>query len=113
MKVLAGLTVALAAAVTQAGDVVVATCILPLLVALTACHVERDAGRIAEAIVAAAVVLLPKREQQEWRDVWTDHIRSAGEHGVLPLYRALSIFMVGAPALAVGLRIGRAKQCTY
>ena len=112
MKVLVTLAALLAVIVTQAKNLVVATCVLPLIIALIAAHVERDGGDIAETLVSAAAVILPARERQDWRDEWMDHVQSAGEHGVLPLSRAVSICLLAAPSLAVGLRLGRAKRRT-
>jgi hypothetical protein len=110
MKALLGLVAMLAVAATHAKSLIVATCVLPLIAALIAAHIERDGGQIAEMLVSAAASILPAREQKDWRDEWLDHVQSAGEHGVLPLSRAVSILLLAAPLLAIGLRLGRVKS---
>jgi hypothetical protein len=84
--------------------------LLPFLATLLAAHIDRESGRISRAIVRAASRLLPAARREEERDEWLDHVESAGEHGVLPLTRALSIALIGAPLLAVGLRVGRRRR---
>jgi hypothetical protein len=105
---------ALTAAVTAAGLLssyrLVALVILPVISALLAIHLDRHAASLAESLVTNASLLLPRVQRDRWLDEWIDHIRTAGEHGVLPLTRAMSIAFIAAPALAVGLRLGRAQE---
>jgi len=88
----------------------VETILIPFLISLLAAHVDRASGRIAETMVHGASKLLPADRREEERDEWLDHVASAGEHGVLPLTRALSIAFIAAPLLAVGLRVGRRRR---
>ena len=63
-----------------------------------------------ELVVRGAARLLPARDRADLRDEWIDHVRRAGEQGLLPLTRALSIALIAAPSLAVGLRVGRRRR---
>jgi hypothetical protein len=110
MRVLLGLTVAVAIAAAEAHRFVVDACVLPLLTGLMAAHIDREGRNIAEELVTAASRLLPARERDDFREEWIDHVRSAGEHGLRPLTRALSIMLIASPSLAIGLRLGRARQ---
>jgi hypothetical protein len=83
------------------------TILIPFLISLLAAQVDRASGRISERLVRSASRLLPANRRQEELDEWLDHLASAGEHGLLPLTRALSIAFLAAPLMAVGLRIGR------
>src|SRR4029077_19183452 len=80
----------IAAAATQLGHPLVDVFVLPFLGTLLAAHVDRESGTLAEVVVRAAAQLLPASERADLRDEWIDHVRSAGEYGVLPLTRALS-----------------------
>lgn len=102
-----------AVAVTQMGSTLVDSILLPLLVALIATQVDREGGRIAIGIVTAAALLIPRQRRQEEREDWLDHVQTAGEHGLLPLTRALSIAVIAAPTLAVGLRVGRRRLAVH
>src|ERR1044072_1373392 len=84
--------------------------ILPFVVNLAAAHIDRESGRLARSLVIRAARLLPAARRQDERDEWLDHIDSAGEHGIAPLTRALSIALVAAPLLAIGLRVGRSRR---
>lgn len=99
-----------AMAITQAGSILSDSIVLPLLVALIAIQIDRDGGRIAVGIIIAAAVLIPRRRRQEELEDWLDHVETAGEHGLLPVTRALSIALIAAPTLAVGLRVGRKRR---
>jgi hypothetical protein len=109
-RVLGVLLLLATVAVTQAGSTPVDGILLPLLVALIAIQIDREGGRIAIGILTAAAVLIPRRRRQEELDDWLDHVQTAGQHGLLPLTGALSIAFIAAPALAVGLRVGRRRQ---
>jgi hypothetical protein len=100
----------LALTATQMGAPLVDYLLLPLVVTLLGAHVDRESGRLAEGLVAAAARLLPAEKREEERCEWLDHVATAGERGVLPLTRALSIALIAAPTLAVGLRVGRSRR---
>lgn len=104
------LLVATGLALTQARSIFVATVVLPFLVTLAAAHIDRESGRIARSIVRGASLLIPEARRQEELEEWSDHLESAGEQGLFPLTRALSIALISAPALAVGLRVGRRRR---
>jgi hypothetical protein len=99
-----------AAALTQLGFLLVDVAVLPFLVTLLAAHLDRESGALARLLVTAASRLLPRDKRQDELEEWLDHVESAGEHGVLPLTRALSIAAIAAPALALGLRVGRPRR---
>ncbi len=113
MRLLLVFLAVLAALLTQVDSQLVSICVVPLLVSLIACHLDRNGDLIAETLIAAAVLLVPKRDREDWRDVWVDHVRSAKEQGLVPLSRALSILVLAAPALAVGLRVGRTRRASH
>jgi hypothetical protein len=102
--VLFGLTLLAASQVEHA---LVAAFVLPLLGGLLAIELDRGSGRISLALTRAAARALPRRDRDNFRDEWIDHVLSAGEQGVAPLSRAISITLIAAPLLAIGLRIGR------
>ncbi len=95
---------------TQVGSPLVDYFLLPFVTTLLAAYVDRESGRLARGLVRAAAWLLPAERRDDERDEWLDHIAAAGEQGVPPLTRALSIALLGAPLLAVGLRIGRSRR---
>lgn len=95
---------------TQLGKPLVDVALLPFIVTLLAAHLDRESGSLARAVVRGAAQLLPADRREDERDEWLDHLESAGEHGVLPLTRALSIAFIAAPLLAVGLRVGRPRK---
>lgn len=99
-----------ALAATQIETPLVAIVVVPFLATLLAAQLDREGGVLAELVVCGAARLLPRHERGDFRDEWLDHVRSAGEHGVLPLTRALSIALIAAPSLAVGLRVGRRRR---
>lgn len=107
---LIGLLLLTALAVTAIGSPVVDFVILPLLATLIAAHLDREAGELAVGLVGLAARLLPAHRREEHLDEWIDHILCAGECGVAPLTRAFSIALIAAPALGVGLRVGRARR---
>jgi hypothetical protein len=84
--------------------------VLPVVVGLLVAHLDRESGRLSRKIVRAAARMLPPDRRDEERDEWLDHVITAGERGIRPLTRALSIAFVAAPLLAVGLRIGRSAR---
>ena len=86
------------------------TILFPFLISLLAAQVDRASGRLSERLVRGASKLLPADRREEERDEWLDHVASAGEHSVLPLTRALSITLIAAPLLSVGLRVGRRRR---
>lgn len=104
------LLLAIGVAATQLGTPLVDLLVLPFLATLLAAHIDRESGAVAELVVRGAARLLPPGDRDELRDEWVDHVRAAGEHGVLPLTRALSIALIAAPMLAVGLRVGRRRR---
>jgi len=112
MMVLVLLLVALGVALTRADSYLVTNCVVPLVISFIVCHIDRNGDSLAEALVLTATRLLPRRERPDWREEWLDHVRSAREQGLPPLSRALSILLIGAPALAVGLRVGRVRKIT-
>jgi len=95
---------------SQADVPIVGAALLPFVVTLLAAHIDRESGIIARALVKMAARLLPTDKRADEYDEWMDHVEAAGEHGVLPLTRALSITFIAAPLLAVGFRIGRARR---
>jgi hypothetical protein len=108
-----GLVVLLALAVglsTQVGNILIDCALLPFAATLLAAHIDREGGAVARAIVRAAARLLPREVREEHLTEWIDHIESAGENGVFPLIQALSIGLLGAPCLAIGLRVGRNRR---
>ncbi|HET7416991.1 MAG TPA: hypothetical protein VFJ61_05155 [Solirubrobacterales bacterium] len=105
--VLAGLTLA---AVTQLGTPAVDYFLLPLLVTLLATHVDRESAKLSRSIIVGASRLLPPHRRQDELDEWLDHVESAGEQGMQPLTRAITIALLSAPLLAVGLRVGRSRR---
>lgn len=101
----------LAAALATKTDVpMVGTVLLPVAIALLAARLDREGNRLAVALVRSAAGLLPAEKRQDEEDVWMDHILTADEEGLSPLASALSIAFIAAPALAIGLRIGRRSQ---
>jgi hypothetical protein len=99
-----------AALINQLGSPIVDVALLPFVATLLAAHIDRESGNLARALVIASARLLPPDKREDERDEWLDHVESAGEHGVLPLTRALSIALFAAPLLAVGLRVGRSRR---
>ena len=99
-----------AALMTQMGNPIVDYVLMPLLATLLGAHIDREGGRLARAVVRLASRLLPPHRRQSELDEWLDHVESAGEQGIQPLTRAISIAMFAAPFLAVGLRIGRSRR---
>ncbi len=104
------LAVLIGAAATQLGTPLIDVLALPFLATLLAAHLDRESRELAELVVRGAARALPPRDRADIRDEWLDHVRTAGEHGVLPLTRALSIALIAAPSLAVGLRVGRRRR---
>lgn len=105
-----GLTAIILALATQIGLSFVAGLLLPLAVTLLANHLDRDGGQLGRSFVRLAALALPASERDDMLAEWLDHVLSAGEHGLAPLTRALTIALIAAPALAVGLRIGRNRS---
>lgn len=101
------LTTLIAIAATQLRHLLVDVLVLPFLTTLLAAELDRGSGALARLVVRSAAAVVPSSERADVRDEWLDHVGAAGEHGVLPLTRALSISLIAAPALAVGLRVGR------
>lgn len=99
-----------AALATQLGSPIVDAAMMPFIATLLAAHLDRESGNLSRALVKAAARLLPGERREDERDEWLDHLGSAGEHGVLPLTRAVSIALLAAPALAIGLRVGRSRR---
>lgn len=89
---------------------VVGAALLPVLAGLLAAQIDRESGTMAVALVRAASRLLPDDRRDEICDEWLDHVLAAGEHGLPPLTRALSIAVIAVPLLAMGLRIGRTRK---
>jgi hypothetical protein len=96
--------------VTQLGNPIVDYILMPLLATLLGAHIDREGGRLARAVVQIASRLIPAHRRQSELDEWLDHVESAGEQGIQPLTRAISIAFFAAPFLAVGLRIGRSSR---
>lgn len=97
---------------TQIGSPIVAAALLPFIATLLASHVDRESGSLARLLVAIAARLLPADRRDDERDEWLDHVEEAGERGVLPISRALSIALIAAPLLAIGMRVGRSRRRT-
>lgn len=110
MRELLLLLLVLGLASTQVGSPLVDYLLMPFLVTLVATHLDRESGRLSRVIVKTAARLLPVDRREDERDEWLDHIITAGEEGVLPLTRALSVAFIAAPALAIGLRVGRSRR---
>jgi hypothetical protein len=87
--------------------VAIAAVVVTFVGTLLALHVDRRSAAIARSIVRRAAKQLPAAERAAHEAEWVDHVESAGEHGLTPLTRALSIALIAAPSLAVGLRVGR------
>ena len=100
-------TIALA---TRIGDPLVGGVLIPLLVTLLGTHLDRESGLLSRRIVTAAARLLPVDKRKDECDEWLDHVATAGERGLVPFSRALSIAFVAAPLLAIGLRVGRSRR---
>jgi len=94
---------------TQSRHMLVTAMMLPLLVGLLAAELDRSSGRVSCVLIRGASRLLPIRDRRDFMDEWLDHVLAAGERGVLPLTRALSIAVISAPLLMVALRIGRSR----
>lgn len=107
LLILLALTIALA---TQTEDPVVSVVLIPFVVTLLAAHLDREGGRLSRAVIIAAARLLPAGKRENECDEWLDHVAAAGERGVVPLSRALSIALLAAPLLAIGLRVGRPRR---
>jgi hypothetical protein len=104
------LTLMLAGLSTQVGLPIIYAVLMPFIATLLANHVDRESLALARAIVQKAAAGLPTSDREELLDEWLDHVESAGEHGIPPLTRGLSIALIAAPLLAVGLRIGRRRS---
>lgn len=104
------LLVLLMALASQLSSNLVAAVLVPLVATLLGAHIDRDSGVLARALVRGACRLLPAERRNEELDELLDHVKAAGEHGVLPLTRALSISLVAVPLLALGLRVGRSRR---
>jgi hypothetical protein len=83
---------------------------LPFICSLLAAQLDRAGPGLARALVDRAARFLPAERREDERDAWIDHIESAREAGVEPLTRALTIALIAAPTLAVGLRVGRRRR---
>jgi hypothetical protein len=112
VRTVVSLVVLILIAATHAHDVVIAACVLPFLLTLLAAELDRSSGRLSRLVVRAAARVLPARDRDDLRDEWFDHVASAGDQGVLLLTRALTIALIAAPLLAVGLRVGRRRPRT-
>jgi hypothetical protein len=99
-----------AALLTQLDAVLVSAALLPFVFTLLAAQLDRAGPRLAHALVELCVRLLPTERRAEERDAWIDHIECAEEAGLEPLTRALTIALIAAPALAIGLRVGRRRR---
>ncbi|HEX2070849.1 MAG TPA: hypothetical protein VHF90_04270 [Thermoleophilaceae bacterium] len=104
------LALLLAGLCTQAGLPIVYAVLMPFVATLLANHVDRESLALAQAIVSRAALAVPAPDREEHLDEWLDHVQAAGERGVSPLTRGLSIALLAAPLLAVGLRIGRGRS---
>jgi hypothetical protein len=110
MRTLRPLLMVASLAVLVFHGIAVVGLLLPLLAGLLAIQFDPESGRVARGLVRAAVRLLPVPERDRFLDQWMDHVDSGGEQGLSPLTRGLSIALIGGPALAVGLRVGRARR---
>jgi hypothetical protein len=95
---------------TQLDAVLVSAALLPFVFTLLAAQLDRGGPRLACALVNLSARLLPLERRAEERDAWIDHIECAQEAGLEPLTRALTIALIAAPTLAVGLRVGRRRR---
>lgn len=110
MRTSLALILAIALVTIIRGAPIVDLIVLPFLVTLLASHIDRNSREIGLTLVRAASTAVPKAQRLDHHDEWVDHVCAAGEHGVAPLTRALSIALIAAPALAVGLRVGRRRR---
>jgi hypothetical protein len=99
-----------AALLTQLDAVLVSAALLPFVFTLLAAQLDRAGARLAHDLVDLCVRLLPAERRADERDAWIDHIECAQEAGLEPLTRALTIALIAAPALAVGMRVGRRRR---
>jgi hypothetical protein len=99
-----------AALITQSDAVLVSAALLPFVFALLAAQLDHSGPRLALALVGLCARLIPAERRAEERDAWIDHVICAEEAGLEPLTRALTIAFIAAPALAVGLRVGRRRR---
>ena len=60
-------------------------------ITLLAAEVNRTGGVLAVRLVKLAVRFVPSEQRADAEAEWTDHVRSAGEHGLRPLWHAASI----------------------
>jgi hypothetical protein len=109
-RTMVGLVVLILIAASHADNILIAACVLPFLLTLLAAELDRSSARVSRPVVRAAARFVPARDRDDLHDEWLDHVASAGEHGVLPLTRALTIALIAAPLLAVGLRVGRRRR---
>jgi hypothetical protein len=106
------LVVLAAVLLTQLDAVLVSAALLPFVFTLLAAQLDRSGPRLARALVELSVRLLPDERRAEERDAWIDHIECAQEAGLEPLTRALTIALLAAPSLAIGLRVGRTRRAS-
>ena len=109
-RVVVALLLIIAFLATQIGTPIINAFVVPFFAALLATHVDRWGGELARSLVRAAAGLLPRADRADFCDEWLDHVQSAGEHGLPPLTRAITIALIAAPSLALGLRVGRRKR---
>jgi hypothetical protein len=95
---------------TRLDALLVSAALLPFVFTLLAAQLDRSGPRLARALVERCARLLPAERRDEERDAWIDHVECAEEEGLEPLTRALTIALIAAPTLAVGLRVGRRRR---
>lgn len=95
---------------TQLDVALVGAALLPFVLTLLAAQLDRSGPSLALALVRLSARLIPVERRDEERDAWLDHVMCAEEAGLEPLTRALTIAFIAAPALAVGLRVGRRRR---
>jgi hypothetical protein len=75
-----------------------------ILVALLAAEIDRSGRHLGLLIVRIAARLLPARVRGDAQAEWADHVLSAGDAGMRPVFTAISIALLGAPRLALRYR---------
>lgn len=93
------------AALATGVDTVVSVLVGGLFLGLLVAELDRSGRLLGVWIVRAASWLLPKRCRQSHASEWRDHILCAGDEGLKPVLVAVHIAILGAPRIAVRLRM--------
>lgn len=81
-----------------------------ILVAAVLSAVDRRTGAVGRWLVRVAVVLLPRDSRPRFREEWAELVEDAGRTGVRPLRQALSLAVIGAPRMAILLRLPLSRR---